>query len=1088
MTISHFFINRPIFAAVLSIFITLIGVFAYLTLPVAQYPEIAPPTIVVNATYPGASAQVVADTVSAPIEQEINGVENMLYMAAQATSDGRLQLTITFRLGTDLDTAQVLVQNRLAVAEPRLPEEVRRIGVTVRKNSPDMLMVIHLNSPDGSRDQLYMSNYALLQIKDVLARQDGVGDVQVFGARDYSMRVWLDPDRAAARGLTAGDVVRAIQAQNVQVSGGVINQPPVPAPGAFQLNVETLGRLTDAREFGNIIVKTDGAAVTRLRDVARVELGALDYNLNAYLDRQQAVPLVIFQRPGSNALETADRILATMADLSRGFPSGMRYDVVYNPTEFIAQSVEEVYKTIFEAVALVVVVVILFLQTWRASIVPIAAIPVSLIGTFAVLAALGYSLNTLSLFGLVLAIGIVVDDAIVVVENVERFIRQGMKPKDAAHETMNEVGGALIAIALVLTAVFIPAALVSGISGQFFRQFAVTIATATVISCLVSLTLSPALCALLFKPHEEHPPKPSPLTRPVHAFFRGFNRGFDRLSDGYAGLTGRLVRLPVIVLSVYGVLLALTAWQFTRAPTGFIPNQDQGYLITVVQLPPGSSLARTDEVVRTAVDTLLKTPGVIHAVPFAGLDGATFTNAPNAGAIFVTLAPFEERIPNGQTAESVLGDLRTRLAAIEDAFIITIPPPPVRGIGNSGGFKMMVEDRRGRGLPALEEAVNELSAAANQIPGLVGVFSLFNTKTPKVFADIDRQRAEMLGVTADQVFEALQIYVGSSFVNEFNLLGRTYRVTAQADGRFRQTPRDIANLKTRNAQGDMVPIGAVAEFRDITGPYRVARYNLYPAAELQGNTLPGFSTGYALAAMEKAAAETLPDGFGFEWTELAYQEKAAGNTGLLVFGLSVVFVFLVLAAQYESWAMPLSVILIVPMCLLASVTGLLMRGLAVDILAQVGFVVLVGLAAKNAILIVEFARQNELFEGKDRFEAAVAAARTRLRPILMTSFAFILGVVPLMIAQGAGAEMRQSLGTAVFTGMLGVTVFGLIFTPVFYTVIRRLFSGPLAVNQHPVSQQTAEAPIRAHAGADAAASGEYNPAAREIPGTSAPDR
>ena len=1053
MNISHFFINRPIFAAVLSIVITLIGIFAYLTLPVAQYPEIAPPTIVVNTTYPGASAQVVADTVSAPMEQEINGVENMLYMTSQATSDGRLQLTITFRLGTDLDTAQVLVQNRLAVAEPRLPEEVRRIGVTVRKNSPDMLMVIHLNSPGGERDQLYMSNYALLQIKDVLARLDGVGDVQVFGARDYAMCVWLDPDKVAARGLTAGDVVRAIQAQNVQVSGGVINQPPVPTPGAFQLNVETLGRLTDARDFGNIIVKTDGTAVTRLRDVARVELGAQDYNLNAYLDRQSAVPLVVFQRPGSNALETANRILTTMEDLSKGFPAGMRYDVVYNPTEFIAQSVEEVYKTIYEAVILVVVVVILFLQSWRASIVPILAIPVSLVGTFAVLAALGYSLNTLSLFGLVLAIGIVVDDAIVVVENVERFISRGMKPKDAAHETMNEVGGALIAIALVLTAVFVPAALVSGISGQFFRQFAVTIASATVISCLVSLTLSPALCALLFKPHQEHPPKPSLPMRPVAAFFRGFNAGFERLSNGYAGLTRRLVRLPFIVLPVYLLLLGVTGWQFNRAPTGFIPNQDQGYLITVVQLPPGSSLARTDEVVRKSVDVLLKTPGVVHAVPFAGFDGATFTNAPNAGAIFVTLAPFEDRIRDGHSADAVLADLRKRLAVIEDAFIITIPPPPVRGIGNAGGFKMMVEDKRGRGLPALDAAVTELSAAANKIPGLVGVFTLFNTKTPKIYADIDRQRAEMLGVTADQVFEALQIYVGSAFVNEFNLLGRTYRVTAQADGRFRQDPHDLANLKTRNERGEMVPIGAVAALTDITGPYRAARYNLYPAAELQGNTLPGFSTGYALAAMEKAAAEVLPDGFGFEWTELAYQEKAAGNSGLMVFGLSVLFVFLVLAAQYESWTMPLSVILIVPMCLLAAVTGLMIRGMAVDILAQVGFVVLVGLAAKNAILIVEFARQNELFEGKNRFEAAVEAARTRLRPILMTSLAFILGVVPLMIAQGAGAEMRQTLGTAVFMGMLGVTIFGLIFTPVFYTVVRRLFSGPLAVNQHPVATE-----------------------------------
>jgi hydrophobe/amphiphile efflux-1 (HAE1) family protein len=1039
--ISHVFIDRPVTACVVSIFITLIGAIAYFALPVAQYPEIAPPNIQVSAAYPGASAEVIANTVSAPLEQEINGVENMLYMSSQATADGRLTLTITFALGTDLNAAQVLVQNRVALAEPRLPEEVRRSGVTVRKNSPDFLMVIHLNSPDGTRDQLYMSNYATLQIKDVLARLKGVGDVRIFGARDYAMRIWLDPDKVAARGLMASEVIAALRAQNVQVASGVINQPPVPLPGAYQLNVETLGRLSDEREFANIIVKTDPltGANTRLRDVARIDLAAQDYSLNAYLDDRPAVAIAVFQAPGSNALATADNVLKTMQRLSGDFPQGMVHSVVYNPTEFIAQSVQEVYKTIIEAVVLVVFVVILFLQTWRASVIPIVAIPVSLVGTFAVLAAMGYSLNNLTLFGLVLAIGIVVDDAIVVVENVERNLRAGMKPKDAAHQTMDEVGGALIAISMVLVAVFLPAAFVPGISGQFFRQFAVTIVTSTVISLIVSLTLSPALCAILFK-HDHGEEKEGLLVKPIHAFFRLFNRGFDGMAGGYGWMTGRLVRLPVLVLLVYAGLLGLTNWQFKQAPTGFIPAQDQGYLITVIQLPPGSALTRTDAVVRDAVGRMLKIPGVAHVVPFAGLDGATFTNAPNAAAIFVTLDSFENRVKQGLTSGRVLGDVQKALAPIKEAFVIVVPPPPVRGIGNAGGFKMMVQDRRGRGPQALEQATGQLAAAASKEPGLVGLFSLFNTRTPKVFADIDRQRAEMLGVTPDRVFNALEVYLGSSFVNEFNLFGRTYRVTAQADGAFRQDVDAIANLKTRNKDGQMVPLGSVASFRDITGPYRVARFNLFPAAELQGNIAPGMSSGAALLAMERLAAEHLPDGFGYEWTELSYQERQSGDTGMLVFGAAVVFVFLLLAAQYESWSLPISVILIVPMCLLAAVSGLIIRGLQVDILAQVGFVVLIGLAAKNAILIVEFARQSEL-EGQTRFQAAVYAAKTRLRPILMTSFAFILGVVPLMLAQGAGAEMRQTLGTAVFYGMLGVTFFGLIFTPVFYTVIRGLFGG-----------------------------------------------
>jgi HAE1 family hydrophobic/amphiphilic exporter-1 len=1040
MGFSHFFVDRPIFASVLSIFIMLIGAAAYVTLPVAQYPEIAPPTIQVSASYPGASAEIVSDTVATPLEQEINGVDHMLYMASQSTGDGRLSLTVTFALGTDLDAAQVLVQNRVAIAEARLPEPVRRLGVTVRKNSPDMLMVIHLSSPDNTRDALYISNYATLQVRDVLARLEGVGDVRVFGARDYSMRIWLDPEQIAARNLTAGEVVEALRAQNVQVASGVLNQPPVPSSAAFQLNVETQGRLEDVRQFERIVVKTDpDGRVTRLGELARVELGAQDYSANGYLDDRPAVPLLIFQRPGSNALETAERLQATMAELAQSFPAGLRYDIVYNPTEFIAESVDEVVKTIFEAVILVALVVILFLQTWRAAIIPIVAIPVSLIGTFAVMATLGYSLNNLSLFGLVLAIGIVVDDAIVVVENVERNLRLGMAAREAAHRTMDEVGGALIAIALVLAAVFIPAAFLPGISGQFFRQFAVTIAAATAISAFVSLTLSPALCALLLRSHGEQR-RPPLLLRPVQAFFRGFNALFERLAGGYAGLTRRLIRLSAVMLLLYAGLIGLTGWQFERAPTGFIPEQDQAYSITVIQLPPGASLERTDAVVRQAAEIILATPGIAHAVPFAGFDGATFTNASNAGAIFAAFQPFAARIPEGLSAPRLLRELNARLGAIQDAFIITIMPPPVRGIGTGGGFKLMVQDRRGRGPAALDAATQEMVAAANQTPGLAGVFALFNTRTPKIYANIDLVKAEMLGVTAARVFEALEVYVGSTYVNDFNFLGRTYQVTAQADGRFRQDLRAIAQLETRSSQGAMVPLGAVASFEDRTGPYRVPRYNLYPAAEIQGSTLPGTSTGDAIIAMERLAGQILPDGFGYEWTELALQEKLAADTGLLVFIAAAVFVFLLLAAQYESWLLPLAVILIVPMCLLAAITGLQLRGLPVDILAQIGFVVLIGLAAKNAILIVEFARQAEE-RGADRFAAAIEAARTRMRPILMTSFAFILGVVPLVLAAGAGAEMRRSLGTAVFSGMIGVTLFGLLFTPVFYVVCRRFARG-----------------------------------------------
>jgi hydrophobe/amphiphile efflux-1 (HAE1) family protein len=1037
MRFSHFFVDRPIFASVISILITLVGVIAFLALPITEYPQIAPPTVVVNASYAGASAEVIAQTVAAPIEQEINGVDNMLYVVSQSTGDGAVSINVVFKPGTNIDQAQVLVQNRVAVALPRLPQEVQRVGVTVRKSSPDLLLVVHLISPDGSRDQQYISNYATINVKDVLTRLDGVGDIIVWGARDYSMRVWLDPALIQARGLTASDVVAALRGANVQVAAGAINQPPASSPGGFQLAVQTLGRLSSPDQFNDIIVATgDDGRVTRVRDIARVELGSLSYTTNAYLDNQVATAIGIFQRPGSNALATASTVLATMKELSRSFPPGMSYRVVYNTTEFIQQSVNEVITTLFEAVVLVVIVIILFLQSWRAAIIPIVAIPVSLIGTFFIMTAFGFSLNNLTLFGLVLAIGIVVDDAIVVVENVERYLQAGVSPREAAHKTMDEVGSALVAIALVLCAVFIPTAFITGISGEFYRQFAVTITASTVISAMVSLTLSPALAALLLKPHGHAEPRGiwRALSAPFTMFFAGFNKVFDRLSSGYALLTRRVLRVAVVMLVVYGGLIGLTYLQFARAPSGFIPPLDRAYFIAAISLPPGASLERTDQTVRRASEILLKRPGVDHAVSFAGFDGATFTNAPNSGVVFVTLKPFEERVKAGLKTDAILNDLRAQMQALREAFVLVIPPPSVPGIGTGGGFKLYVQDRAGRGPRALEQAVGGVLGPANQTPGLVQVFTLFNTSTPQVYADIDRTKAEMLGVPITRFFDTLSTYMGSTYVNDFNILGQTYRVTAQADNPFRLSVRDVQNLRTRSTAGDMVPLGAVASFQEITGPYRVPRYNLFPAAEVQGSTRPGFSTGQAIGAMERILAN-LPSGFGFEWTEIALQEKAAGNTAAVAFSLAVVFVFLLLAAQYESVLLPLAVILIVPMCLFAAISGVLFRGMDNNILTQIGFVVLIGLAAKNAILIVEFAKQAEE-QGMDRHDAVVQAARTRLRPILMTSFAFILGVVPLVIATGAGAEMRQALGTAVFFGMLGVTVFGLLFTPVFYLLVR----------------------------------------------------
>jgi len=1045
MRFSHFFIDRPIFASVISILITLVGVVAYLTLPVAQYPEIAPPTIQVTAAYPGASAEVVADTVATPIEQELNGVDNMLYMTSQATGDGRVTITIAFKLGTDLDAAQVLVQNRVSIAEPRLPETVRRLGVVTKKSSPDLMMVIHMLSDDGTRDQLYISNYARTQVIDRLARIEGVGQATLFAERAYSMRVWLNPDLVTARGLTPGEVISALRANNIQVASGVLNRLPVPNPSAFELAVETQGRLTAPEEFGEIIVKTEvGGGLIRLRDIARVELGPQDYSTIGYLDDKTALPIVIFQRPGSNALETAEKVLNEMQKLSKSFPPGVAFNVVYNPTEFIAQSVNAVYITILEATLLVVLVVIIFLQNIRASIIPILAIPISLIGTFGVMAAFGFSLNNLSLFGLVLAIGIVVDDAIVVVENVERYLRQGMSPRDAARKTMDEVGGALIAIGLVLSAVFIPTAFIDGITGQFFRQFAVTIATATLISVVVSLTLSPALAALILKPHGSETPPEGTLGRwgaSFASYFKifgnWFNQAFDKLTGAYTLIVKRLLRMSTLVLAVYAGLLLLTGYQFRQAPTGFIPAQDQGYFIAILQLPPGAALLRTDKAVRRASKIILEHQGVAHTVGFAGLDGATFTNASNAGAIFFTMKSFATRRSMGLSASTILGEVRKSLAQIKEARVFVVAPAPVRGIGRGGGWKLYVQDTRGRGPAVLEKVVRDLANAANKTDELARVFTLFNNATPKIYADIDRVKAEQIGLTPSQIFEVLETYLGSAFVNDFNFLGRTYRVTAQADGEFRQATEDVANYRTRTKKGGMAPIGSVATFKDITGPYRVARYNLFRAAAIQGATKPGFSTGDAIAKMEALAAERLPDGFEYEWTELALQEKLVGNKSFFLFMMAVMFVFLLLAAQYESWILPLSIVLIVPMCLLSAISGVMLRGLDNNILTQIGLVVLVGLASKNAILIVEFAKQAE-DEGETSMEAAIKAAKLRLRPILMTSLAFILGVVPLVFATGAGAEMRQALGTAVFSGMIGVTIFGLCLTPVFYVVCRRL--------------------------------------------------
>lgn len=1047
MNISRFFIDRPIFAAVIAVFITLIGVFAYPLLPLSQYPEIAPPTITINTAYAGASAETLAETVAAPIEQEVNGVEGMLYLQSSSTTDGAVSITVTFAPGTDLDDAQVLVQNRVALAEPRLPEQVRQVGVVVNKQESGFLMILGLTSPDGSLNNDYVGNYANATLRDRLLRLEGVGNVSIFGGGNYSMRVWIDPAKTAARGLNASDITAALQSQNIQAAAGSIGQPPFAThASAFQQPIQVQGRLSTPEEFSGIVVKTDAEGrVTRIRDVARVELGAQDYGIRGFFDGQRGVGIAIVQQPGANALGTADRVMAEVEAMKAELPAGMTLSVSYNPTEFVSKSVESVQHTLIEAVILVVLVVLLFLQSWRAALIPIVAIPIALVATFAVQLALGYSINSLSLLALVLAVGIVVDDAIVVVENVERYIEQGLSPKDAAYRSMQEVSGALIAIGLVLVAVFIPTMFVPGIPGIFYRQFAVTIAAATVVSLFVSLTLSPAMAALLLKPHVPHDEDAPRRTGPWNTirFYAGwagrkFNEGFDWLSDHYGRLTARLVRMVMLVLVVYVGLLGLTAWRLVDTPSGFIPDQDQGFLIGVIQLPAGASLERTEAVMAKASDIIRKTEGVEGTVAFAGLDGSSFSFGSNAATIFIRLKDFEERDSRETAAVALAGAITGSVSTIQDANIFVIAPPSIQGLGNGNGFVMMIKDTGAQGYGALEGATYAMMGGAAQAPDQVQqVFSTYNTGSPRVNADVDRDRALMMGVQPNDVFSTLGIYLGSSYVNDFNLLGRTFRVTAQAEPAYRDDLADIANLKVRAASGAMVPIGSVATLSETSGPSRIVRYNLAPASELQGQGAPGVSSGEALASMEALAQKALPPGFTFEWTGLAYQEKAASGGATIIFVIAVLLVFLVLAAQYEAFTLPLAVILIVPMCLLAAMLGVNALGLDNNILVQVGLVVLIALAAKNAILIVEFAKQQEE-HGLNRWDAAVAAARIRLRPILMTSFAFILGVLPLVLAHGPGAEMRQSLGAAVFFGMIGVTVFGLLFTPVFYVICRGL--------------------------------------------------
>ena len=1037
MKIAQFFVDRPILAGVLSVLLVIAGGISLFKLPISEYPEVVPPTVVVKASYPGANPKVIAETVATPLETQIVGVENMLYTSSQSTSDGQMTLTVTFALGTNLNDAQVQVQNRVSQALPRLPEEVQRLGVTTQKSSPDLTMVVHLTSPDNRYDMLYLSNYARLHVKDQLARLDGVGDVQIFGAGEYSMRVWLDPEKLASRNMTTGDVIKAIREQNVQVAAGALNAPPGPNTNAFQVNINTQGRLTTEDEFLDIVVRSDAqGSVTHLRDVGKVELGSNSYALRSLLNNKEAVAVPVFQRPGSNAINISDQVRAEMVELKKDFPQGMDYQIVYDPTVFVRGSIDAVVHTLFEAIALVVLVVILFLQTWRASVIPLIAVPVSLIGTFAVMYLAGFSLNALSLFGLVLAIGIVVDDAIVVVENVERHIELGQPPLEATRAAMKEVTGPIVATALVLCAVFIPAAFISGLTGQFYRQFALTIAISTVISAFNSLTLSPALSAILLKGHGAKKDKLSiVLERGLGWIFRPFNRMFVRASNGYVGGVKRVLGKGSAALVLYAGLVALAFAGFAHVPTGFVPPQDKQYLVSFAQLPDAASLDRTEGVIRRMSDVALKQPGVESAVAFPGLSINGFTNSTNSGIVFVTLKPFDERRDPSLSAGAITAALTQKYAAMQDAYIAIFPPPPVNGLGTIGGFRLQVEDRGDLGFQELYKQTQGLIGASQKTPALAGLFSSYQVSVPQVDANVDREKAKAEGVDLADVFETMQSYLGSLYVNDFNRFGRTYQVNVSADPSYRHEPEDILRLKTRNAAGEAIPLGSFVTVKQGVGPDRVQHYNGYPTAEINGGAAPGFSTGQAQAAMEKLAKDNLPNGMSYEWTELTYQQILAGNTSVVVFPLCVLLVFLVLASLYESLSLPLAVILIVPMVLLSAISGVFLTGGDNNIFTQIGLIVLVGLACKNAILIVEFAKDAQ-DRGLSRRDAVLEAARLRLRPILMTSFAFIMGVVPLVTSHGAGAEMRHAMGVAVFAGMLGVTFFGLLYTPLFYVIIR----------------------------------------------------
>ncbi|MGI2092684.1 efflux RND transporter permease subunit [Shewanella oncorhynchi] len=1036
--LSQFFIKRPIFAAVLSLLFLITGAIAVWQLPITEYPEVVPPTVVVTANYPGANPKVIAETVASPLEQEINGVEDMLYMSSQATSDGRMTLTITFAIGTDVDKAQTQVQSRVDRAMPRLPQEVQRLGIVTEKSSPDLTMVVHLLSPDNRYDMLYLSNYAALNVKDELARINGVGAVRLFGAGEYSLRIWLDPNKVSALGLSPADIIAAVREQNQQAAAGSLGAQPS-GSADFQLLINVKGRLTELSEFEDIIIKVgQNAEVIRLKDVARVELGATSYALRSLLDNKDAVAIPVFQASGSNAIQISDDVRAKMAELSKGFPEGLEYEIVYDPTVFVRGSIEAVVKTLLEAVLLVVLVVVLFLQTWRASIIPLVAVPVSLVGTFAFMHLLGFSLNALSLFGLVLAIGIVVDDAIVVVENVERNIAAGLSPVEATQKAMKEVTGPIVATTLVLAAVFIPTAFMSGLTGQFYKQFALTITISTFISAINSLTLSPALSALLLKSHDA--PKDG-LTRLMDKLFGAwlfvpFNRLFNRASDGYGWLVRKVIRFGGIIGLVYLGMVALTGVQFANTPTGYVPGQDKQYLVAFAQLPDAASLERTDSVIKKMSEIALNHPGVAHSIAFPGLSINGFTNSPNSGVVFVALDDFDSRTSPELSANAIAGQLNQQFAAIQDAFIAIFPPPPVQGLGTIGGFRLQIQDRANLGYEALYQVTQQVMYKAWADPQLAGVFSSYQVNVPQLELDIDRTKAKQQAVSLDQIFQTLQTYMGSTYVNDFNSFGRTYQVNMQADEAFRQSPQQISQLKVPNLNGDMIPLGSFINVSQSSGPDRVMHYNGFTTAEINGGPALGVSTGQAQAAIEKILAETLPNGMTYEWTELTYQQILAGNTGLLVFPLVIILVFMVLAAQYESLSLPLAIILIIPMTLLSALSGVLIYGGDNNIFTQIGLIVLVGLATKNAILIVEFAKEKQ-DHGMAPMEAILEAARLRLRPILMTSIAFIMGVVPMVFSTGAGAEMRQAMGVAVFAGMIGVTVFGLILTPLFYYALAK---------------------------------------------------